>query len=53
MDFIKLANSIQAVVRRHYVPFQGIDADAVTADVQRRLPVSRQDIESAIALLTG
>jgi hypothetical protein len=48
---MKLANSISQIVRGAYVPFVGVDADAVVAKVQKHFDVTRTDIELAIEVV--
>jgi hypothetical protein len=45
---LQLANSIQSVVHKHYVPFQGVNEEAVINHVNKYFNASRYDILVAI-----
>jgi hypothetical protein len=46
-----LSNTITSVVKKHYIPFQGIDIEAIVTHTQKHLLVDEDVVKRAVNLL--
>ena len=51
MEFIKLANTIGALAKKFYVPFEGFQEDLIYTEVSKHLVVSRHEVLCALEIV--